>query len=80
MNILGQKITDSNDSTFYGQIELEGPTAELRLKGVAISETLDEQKNIDIDQSTRIGILELEVLELKTLTNELKSILEALRT
>lgn len=65
MNILGQKLRDTGDSVFYGQIKIDGENSELVVKGLDVAEELVQQKINNISDEERITNLENTVNELK---------------
>jgi len=73
MNILGQKLRDTGDSVFYGQIKIAGENSELVVQGLDVAEELVQQKKTNISDEQRITNLENTV-------NELKQILLTLTT
>ena len=65
MNILGQKLRDTGDSVFYGQIQIAGENSELVVQGLDVAEELVQQKKTNISDEERITNLENTVNELK---------------
>ena len=80
MNILGQKLSDVGDKTFYGKVELKGVNSNFLLKGADILADLASQKNINNDKEQRIINLENETQDLTERIFVLERIISSLTT
>ena len=80
MNILGQKLSDVGDKTFYGKVELKGVNSNFLLKGADILADLASQKNINTNRGERIETLENQVVTLTDRIFELEQIIARLTT
>jgi len=80
MNILGQKLSDVGDKTFYGKVELKGVNSNFLLKGADILADLASQKNINTERGERIETLEGQVVSLTDRIYELEQIIARLTT
>ena len=80
MNILGQKLRDTGDSTFYGHIEVSGANSELVVQGLDVAEELVQQKKTNISDEERIFTLENQTQSLTDRIFELEQIIARLTT
>ncbi len=80
MNILGQKLSDVGDKTFYGKVELKGVNSNFLLRGADILADLASQKNINTNRGERIETLENQVVSLTDRIFELEQIIARLTT
>ena len=80
MNILGQKLRDTGDSTFYGHIEVAGANSELVVQGLVVAEELVQQKKTNISDEERISSLENQAAVLTDRIHVLEQIIARLTT